>query len=274
MLVSMPAFAGNPSDIADAIAYEAQAIDYLRAALHGQSEAPGDGMSLVLGDVNEEGMHRRTLYMRAQIGISDGAVRAALDRLRPLAFSAAFKIQDMVAEWILRAHGVTAWPFSRKLAEYDRLLAGGALVEPDLFSGAPFLARAFWELYRFFVPFRGTVVHAGGVTLDAGGTVVVTRDATTLRLSVVREPPTTRACADGLDLAGAACARRHASILSRSPSGFSGKNRSAPVTTGTHWSHGSTMLECCCWHRAACSTPARMTRCSRSPGTANPKSTA
>lgn len=179
----MPPFSGNVTDLADAIAYEVQAIDYLRATLHGQTEAPGQGMSIVLDDVNESGVQKATVYVSGTVDISEGAVRAALDRLRPVAFSAAFKIQDMVVEWILRANGEHEWPFAKKLAAYVRLRGVGSLSEPDLFVNEPLLARAFWELYRFFVPFRGTVVHAGGVTLDPDGTVVVSRGATTLRLT-------------------------------------------------------------------------------------------
>lgn len=180
----MPPFSGNPTDLDERLAYEVQTIDYLRATLHRQREAPGDGMSIVLGDVNEDGVQRACVNASGTISISEGAVRAALARLRPLAFGAAFKIQDMVAEWILAANGVTEWRFVRKLAAYDRLNATGALLEPDLFASQPPLARAFWELYRHFEPFRGTIVHSGGVTLDSGGTlVVVSRDSTTLTLT-------------------------------------------------------------------------------------------
>ncbi len=177
-------FSADPSDLSDAIAYELDAIEYLRSTLYGQREAPIGGMELVLGDLTPDGEQRRIAQVQATSSISEGAVRAALDRLRPLGFSAAFKLQDMVVEWILRANGVTYWPFSKKLAAYDKLCQAGSLAEPHMFSAKPHLARAFWELYRFLVPFRGTVVHSGGLMLESDGTIkMIARDSSTLRLS-------------------------------------------------------------------------------------------
>jgi hypothetical protein len=172
----MTSFGGSGIDLSDAIGYELQAIEYVRATLHDQREAQSGGMSLVLGDLTASGEQMATVNMHAALtGVSTGGTREALNRLRPLAFSAAFKLQDMVVEWILRANGIAGWRFSEKLAGYDRLRIASALAEPSLFSQRPILARAFWELYRFLVPFRGTVVHSGGVSLDQAGTIEVTK---------------------------------------------------------------------------------------------------
>lgn len=179
----MTHFSGNPSDLLEATQYELSVIDYLRFTLYGQSEEAGDGMSLVVGDLTHDGEQRRHLYMRASISVSDGAMRTALDRLRPLAFSAAFKLQDMIAEWILRANRVTDWQFSKKLAAYDKLHASGSLAQPALFTANAVVAAAFWELYRFLVPFRGTVVHTGGVALERDGAISITCGSDVLRFS-------------------------------------------------------------------------------------------
>ena len=177
----MASFSGSESDLSEAIGYELQAIEYVRATLHGHRETPIGGMSLVLGDLTASGDQKATVSMHAALtGVSTGGTREALDRLRPLAFSAAFKLQDMVAEWILRANGISGWRFAEKLAGYARLQGACTLAEPPLFSQRPVLARAFWELYRFFVPFRGTVVHSGGVSLDQNGTIEVTKGLDTL----------------------------------------------------------------------------------------------
>jgi hypothetical protein len=187
-------FTANPSDLSDAIAYELQAIDYVRGTLSGQSEAADGGTSVVLGDLRPDGMLRRDLRMICRAGFSGGeAVRSSLGRFRPLAFSAAFKIQDMVAEWILRANGENEWAFRKKLSAYDRLRIQGLLSEPPLFSGNMLLAHAFWELYRFLVPFRGTVVHSGGVKLDVDGTVSVTKGPQTIHFSPTEQSSYMRA---------------------------------------------------------------------------------
>ncbi len=184
----MGTFSGIPNDLEDAVAYELDAIEYLRATLFGQSEAPVGGASLTLGDMTEDGHQKMGVSVHVVgAGLSQGGARDALDRLRPLAFSAAFKMQDMIAEWILRANGVKDWPFSKKLAGYDKLRAGGCLIEPPLFAQQPLLARAFWELYRFFVPFRGTVVHSGGLALRQDGTIEITRDSKLLCLTPVEQ---------------------------------------------------------------------------------------
>ena len=170
----MATFSANPGDLEDAVAYELDAIEFLRTSLYNQSEVPGGGASLTLGDLTEDGHQKRSVSVSVTMNVSGEAVRAALDRLRPLAFSAAFKMQDMIAEWILRANGATDWRFREKLRGYDRLRAAGTIVEPSLFAQRPVVAQAFWELYRFFVPYRGTVVHAGGVVLHQGGMIEIT----------------------------------------------------------------------------------------------------
>jgi hypothetical protein len=183
----MAIFLASPGDLEDVVAYEIDAIEYLRASLFDQSETASGGMSLTLGDTTETGEQRRIVYMDTVASESKEAVQAALDRLRPLAFSAAFKLQDMVAEWILRSNKVPDWQFSKKLAGYDRLCGAGSLVEPSLFVRYPLFSRAFWELYRFFIPFRGTVVHSGGLALLRNGTIEITRGSDKLCLTSIEQ---------------------------------------------------------------------------------------
>ncbi len=111
----MAHFSGDTAELQNATGYEVEAINELRAILHCQSEAVGDGMSVTLGNYGPNGRLLRNLNMSCHNSISEDAVRKALDRLRPLAFSAAFKIHDMIVEWILRANGSSAWAFQKKL---------------------------------------------------------------------------------------------------------------------------------------------------------------
>lgn len=179
----MRPFSGNPADLSDAIDYELGAIDYLRFTVYNQAEAGGEGLSLVVGDLAPDGTQKVHSLIRGTIGLSDRAVRSALNRFRPLAFSATFKLQDMVAEWILRANAVTDWRFVQKLAAYDRLSGSGSLAEPALFATTPVLSSAFWALYRYLAPFRNTATHAGGVGLESDGTISIARKLDTLRFS-------------------------------------------------------------------------------------------
>src|SRR5207244_10343269 len=88
-------FATLQGDLADSVAYELDVLEYLRSSLLGQTEAADAGMSLTLGDVGTGGQQRAEIHIQAVGALSEGPVRAALDRLRPLAFSAAFKLQDI-----------------------------------------------------------------------------------------------------------------------------------------------------------------------------------
>ncbi len=174
-------FSGDTAELQDATAYEVGVINELRAILHRQSEAVGDGMAVTLGKYGQNGRLLRNLNMSCHMSVSEDAVWNALDRLRPLAFSAAFKIHDMIVEWILRANNINEWSFKKKLDAYDSL--GATLNEPNLLSSFPALSQAMWSLFRFFVPFRGSVVHRGGVSLEADSTITIIRDDQTLRLT-------------------------------------------------------------------------------------------
>ncbi len=189
----MASFSGKPADLYDAIAYELSAIEYLRSTLHYQNERSLDSIAVTLGDLTSNGELKINFRAVAYASMSNNAVRSALDRLRPLAFSASFKLQDMIVEWILRANNVTDWPFSKKLKSYDQLRTLASLREPMFFAAHASLSRAFWELYRFLVPFRGTVVHSGGVLLQSDGTVSITKDSHTLDFTSMQQASYMRA---------------------------------------------------------------------------------
>jgi hypothetical protein len=189
----MTVFSGNPNDLRDSIAYELSAIEYLRSTLHLHDEAPVGSTTVTLGDLTPEGELRRAVSMVGRSDMSGTAVRAALSRLRPLAFSASFKLQDMVAEWLLRANGVSDWQFSKKLAAYDKLLGSGSLASPPLLAANSPVSKAFWELYRFLVPFRGTVMHSGGVLVRSDGTVSITKDSRALDFTSTQQASYMRA---------------------------------------------------------------------------------
>jgi len=162
----MRLFLGKSADLADALAYEMNALDYLRRSLFDQSENSNECLTVTLGDLAENGIQKKHLALSSHENVCAGAVKVALSQLRPLAFSATFKMQDMIVEWILRANNYTEWRFKGKLRKYDQLSATNALVEPEFFGQRPLVSKAFWEIFRFFEPYRGTVTHAGDGTLQ------------------------------------------------------------------------------------------------------------
>lgn len=133
-------------------------------------------MSVNLGDQKDaDGLYPCQVKRHSFIRTSDDAVQSSLSRLRPLTFSAAFKVQDMIGEWVLHANGSNAWPFTKKLKAYDDFRKAGTFIEPNTFLSWPDLSNAFWELYRELVPFRGTVVHGSGISVGSNGTLYIAK---------------------------------------------------------------------------------------------------
>jgi hypothetical protein len=118
--------------------------------LFGQTEESSRSLKINLSDKKDkDGFYPKHIGMEAS-GVSSGAyaVQSALSRLRPLAFAAAFKIQDMIAEWILHANGSTAWIFKQKIADYRSMRRTLAWSEPSAFATRAIVSSsAFWELY-------------------------------------------------------------------------------------------------------------------------------
>ncbi len=169
-------FSASTTDLEQAVAYELDAIEYFRATLFGQQETVGANLSFTLGDTTPDGTQNMVSAAVGSSKQSERAVRSALNRVSPLAFVAAFKLQDMVAEWILRANGVTEWAFNKKLASYDKLRSNGSFVRPVLFAQRILVESAFWELYRAFFPFRNAATHSGGLVLRADGVIEITSE--------------------------------------------------------------------------------------------------
>lgn len=178
----MTSFTGDPRELEERLAYELGILEYLRHALFHEVES-NDSTTITLGDVTDEGKQRQTHNFSIHESISSGAVADALSNFRPLAFSAVFKMHDMIAEWILKENlgwSSNSWKFQEKIKLYDRLAAQGNLVQPSEFMTRTFVSDAFWGLYRFLTPYRNTVVHAGGISIGSDGS---------LHIKPTRKPP-------------------------------------------------------------------------------------
>jgi hypothetical protein len=180
----MAAFGGNGNDLAALIAYERDALEFVRTTLFDQTEATSQSLRLTLSETkNEEGFYPWHIGLTASgISIGADAVRSALSRLRPLAFAAAFKVQDMIVEWVLHANGSKAWKFWEKIAEYDAMEKAGTLCEPVAVAKRKVTSKAFWELYKALTPFRNEIIHKNSFSL-VGSTLTVSAKGNTLSLS-------------------------------------------------------------------------------------------
>jgi hypothetical protein len=169
----MTAFTGDPRELEERLAYELSILEYLRHALFHEVES-NDSIHITLGDFTEEGRQRQTHNVSIYESFSSGSVADALSHFKPLAFSAVFKMHDMIAEWILKENSgwhSNCWKFHEKVRLYDRLIAQGSLVQPSEFMTRASVSAAFWGLYRFLTPYRNTVVHAGGISIGSDGSL-------------------------------------------------------------------------------------------------------
>jgi hypothetical protein len=151
------------------VEYEYWLLDYFRTRFFDQTEQPNGVTTFSLEKRTPSGELRAHVEMNIVISRSEPAVKEALARFQLLALTSAFKLQDMIAEWILEANGESNWRFVEKLRSYDRLRVNASLHEPPEFVSQAKVSRAFWELYRAMEPPRGAVIHTGNVTAHASG---------------------------------------------------------------------------------------------------------
>lgn len=73
----------------------------------------------------------------------------------PLVFVSAFKLLDMLIEWILEENGVTStFRFEQKLKNLE-----SSPVFPQEIEARPWLKERLIGLYSSLIPFRGTIIH-------------------------------------------------------------------------------------------------------------------
>jgi hypothetical protein len=104
------------------------------------------------------------------IGTGEASIRAALEPLRPLLFGAAFKAQDLIVEWTLRANGHaskgTHWPFKDKIS----LLRTVRTLPPEVQSLSA-IWISFVETYARLSDARNVLVHRKGVRVHSNGDI-------------------------------------------------------------------------------------------------------
>lgn len=128
-------------------------------------EVPSPGADLLTARASQSGF----FFAR----MSDSDVMAALRRFAPLAFQAAFKVQDMVIEWVLRTNGSDVWRFSDKVDEYWSRRLASSLVLPPFLAAHRDLEGAHFALYRRLSQRRNALIHDSSFELLENGTLRV-----------------------------------------------------------------------------------------------------
>lgn len=166
-------FSADIEELERAISYEMFILEYFRRSIFGSDDEVRNKVEVDLSKKTADGhvifTHHHTIFM----DLSANAVQSALNRLRPMAFVAAFKLHDMIGEWILKKNGVSAWSFSEKTRRYNEIRAAGHFSEPDYFLTRPDVSEVFWKLYERFALYRNKIIHHGGVSLRADGSIVI-----------------------------------------------------------------------------------------------------
>jgi hypothetical protein len=166
---SLNRFCGDPQKLSENVAYELGALGFVRERQFPRDEAAESTTTIRLGEIPNELGHcpRSTVVSVGRMILSDGAVRQALAELRPLTFAAAFKIHDMIIEWILDGNSVAVpMPFKEKHKKccdipLERL--------PTTFLEWPDLWATFLTLYERLFGFRNTLIHRKNFKVDQSG---------------------------------------------------------------------------------------------------------
>jgi hypothetical protein len=162
-------------DLHELVGLELQLLEMYRAQVHHQSEEPATETTFVVGDVLPDGRQKQHVRIEFSVHIGAEYARSMLEKFRPLAFLAAFRVHDMIVGWILMANGVPAsglFKFAQKKNEWNSRMKAGALQLPPEISD-PRILKASWEVYEHLEPARSAMTHEGKVRILPNGTLEV-----------------------------------------------------------------------------------------------------
>jgi hypothetical protein len=153
----------------DDLAYELYAIAEYRERLYLHRDDQHTILEHTLGAVSSSGDPVWTSPSAAKARRSDRSVREALAVMRPHAFATAFKVHDLVVEWVL---GPTPgknprWLFTAKHAALPHVAPNDRPVELQ----DPPRWQMFREVYVALTEPRNVVTHRKGLDIRADGSV-------------------------------------------------------------------------------------------------------
>lgn len=96
--------------------------------------------------------------MRALEYVGSNQAANVINDLSPLLFNAAYKILDMLMEWIIKENEVECgWKFVEKIEKLDSI--GSTLVLPHPFVNEPAIFSKFIGLYKNLLRYRNALTH-------------------------------------------------------------------------------------------------------------------
>lgn len=166
--------AAHIKELRERIEYELFTLNFVRHRLYRQHEGAEDFWSLKLKDLQANpDSFLLSVTLPAILNPCEEDVREALMQFVPLSFACAFKVNDMIAEWILGTQNIDVpWGFKAKVKLYQDVK--GVLNHPQLFHNNPHLELCFWELYSSMSDLRHSVTHRCDFELLPGGALKFT----------------------------------------------------------------------------------------------------
>lgn len=163
--------AAHRAEFADRIGYELWLLDDYRAQLFRQSEGADHVMSLHLSRdaAGTEQLSDGLMSMNFAASMSDRDVAATLSRFRVAAFASAFKMHDMLVEWLLAASMSAPPPHQFKQKHEKLTQLGASLMLPPELDRLPEIREWLRESYARMSTIRNPTIHQGGVQIHPDG---------------------------------------------------------------------------------------------------------
>ncbi len=163
----------DQDDLRDRVHYERTALDFVRNNLDPRTEGVDRTYEFKSKDYKSDpnSVTRDAKFEPAIVKINQLDVNEALNELLPLIFTCSFKVNDMIAEWILEKlpciQKDTRITFTEKKAKFKKHKLPSPL--PPLFQENPYLEKCFSRLYIEMIPSRHEITHNSGFELHKNG---------------------------------------------------------------------------------------------------------
>lgn len=154
----------------DALVYELYAIAEYREWLYLHRDDQHTVLGHKLGDVSADGTTAAITYSAAgSFRSSDQRVREVLGVMRPHAFATAFKVHDLIIEWILgpKPGNNPRWRFTEKQNALAQITANQRPAELQHSTRW----TTFCEVYVALVEPRNVAMHREGMDIGADGSI-------------------------------------------------------------------------------------------------------
>lgn len=172
------------SDLLSRLDFELFAIEQFEYGLFNQSDVDSGGVTMALSRrANEDIQWSITHDLVAKdVLVGSSPNNQMIAAMRPMCFALAFKILDMIVEWILEDMGYTHKRFSEKTAKIKHLNDSGSLRLPGTLLVDRNTRAALFDLYERLSEIRHVIIHRKGIRVDNLGDLQVTDRAGTVVL--------------------------------------------------------------------------------------------